>query len=399
MSSEVINFYDLLSTVIPTVIELVILNLFKFILRYVSLIISSFIIYRIYKTYSDFLLPFSISLKRKTEMKGMVEHFNPQNMIYTEKCPIPKILKPTQLLIKIYSASINPIDYKILFSRIIFIRWLYYPNYNIGYDISGIVLDVGEKVTKFKKGDLIYGFSVSGCIQEFTVAEENEIIKKPNNINFNEAASLPLVTLTAYQSLTWFYNKEDLKGKKLLVIGASGGTGHIGVQLGKYYQMEVYGVCSKKNTNDVLNYGALKVYNYDNEDSMNECLKEQFDLIFDTVSSNESIDGDQFEKYGKLLNKNGKYVGINGPIGKFFIGVIMSYFNYKSFEGGRHIHFYMKNRYKDFEEIKKIVEEGGVKPNINVREFNKDEVIKGFDELKSRRTKGKIVFEIFKEPK
>ena len=77
----------------------------------------------------------------------------------------------------------------------------------------------------------------------------------------------------------------------------------------------------------------------------------------------------------------------------------MSYFNYKSFEGGRHIHFYMKSRYKDFEEIKKIVEEGGVKPNINVREFNKDEVIKGFDELKSRRTKGKIVFEIFKEPK
>ena len=146
-------------------------------------------------------------LKRKTEMKAVIENLKENSFNYTENYPIPKITKPTQLLIKIYSASINPVDYKITFSKIPFLRWYFFPNFTIGRDICGKVIDKGEKVKNFNIGDMIYGFSKKGALQEYTISNDNEIIKKSNNINFNEASSLPLVTLTVYQSLFWFYKK------------------------------------------------------------------------------------------------------------------------------------------------------------------------------------------------
>ena len=395
-----ITFQDTISNTKLSMIELISFNLCFYFFPWISFLITLFCLYLTYKKYSEFLLPFSVNLKRKTSMKSILENPKEENIIFSNETPIPKILKPNELLIKIYSSSINPVDYKIPISKIPFLRWYFFPYFNIGYDISGKIIDKGEKVTKFNIGDFIYGFSKKGSLQEYTISNENEILKKPENINFNEASSLPLVTLTVYQSLFWFYKKEDLINKKILVIGASGGVGHVGIQLFKYFNMKVYGVCSFKNSNFVLNYGIEKVFNYDNKESLNNCLNEKFDFIFDTVSSYEKIDGNQFNIYHKTLNDNGKYVCINGNYYNFFWGVVDSFFNFKLFEKkNRHLHFMMKFRYNDLENIGKIINEGNIKPNISVREFNKDEVIKGYDELKGRRTKGKIVFEIFKDEK
>ena len=393
-----ITFQETISYTKLSIIELILFNLCFYFFPWISFLITIISLYHAYKKYSEFLLPFSIKLKRKTSMKSMLENPKESNIIFSEKTPIPKILKPNELLIKIYSSSINPVDYKFNISKIPILRWYFFPYFNIGRDISGIIIDKGEKVTKFNIGDFIYGFSKKGSLQEYTISNENEILKKPENINFNEASSLPLITLTAYQSLFWFYNKEELKDKKILIIGASGGVGHIGIQLSKYFNMKVYGICSSKNSNFVLNYGIEKVFNYDNNESLNNCLNEKFDFIFDTVSSYEKIDGNQYDIYCKTLSNNGKYVCINGNFFKFFFGVINSFFNIKLFEKkNHHLHLLMKFRYNDIENIGKIIEEGKIKPYINVREFNKDEVVKAFDELKGRRTKGKIVFEIFKD--
>ena len=327
-----ITFQDTISNTKLSMIELISFNLCFYFFPWISFLITLFCLYLTYKKYSEFLLPFSINLKRKTSMKSILENSKEENIIFSNETPIPKILKPNELLIKIYSSSINPVDYKIPISKIPFLRWYFFPYFNIGYDISGKIIDKGEKVTKFNIGDFIYGFSKKGSLQEYTISNENEIIKKPNNINFNEASSLPLVTLTVYQSLFWFYKKEDLINKKILVIGASGGVGHVGIQLFKYFNMKVYGVCSFKNSNFVLNYGIEKVFNYDNKESLNNCLNEKFDFIFDTVSSFKKNDGNQFEIYGKTLSDNGKYVCINGNYYNFFWGVVDSFFNFKLFE-------------------------------------------------------------------
>ena len=158
--------------------------------------------------------------------------------------PIPSTNR-NEVLVKVKSTSVNPIDLmkregygKTIFEKQ---RKQLFP-WILGSDVSGIIKEVGSKVTKFKEGDEVYGSSSnpnSGTYCEYAAFNQNEIDFKPNNLSFNEAASLPYVAITTWTALIrWAgIRPQDLKDKKVLIQAGSGGVGTFAIQLLKYLSL------------------------------------------------------------------------------------------------------------------------------------------------------------------
>lgn len=178
----------------------------------------------------------------------------------------PKAIN-TELLVKINAISVNPIDTK---QRAPKDR--VEENYRIlGWDVSGVVEEVGEECKDFQVGDeVFYSGSVSrqGCYSEYQLVDEKLVGKKPKNLNHTEAAALPLTALTAYEAMFEQLGinpntKEENKGKNILIIGGAGGVGSIAIQLAKYAGLTVLTTASREETAQwVTNFGADYVFNH-----------------------------------------------------------------------------------------------------------------------------------------
>jgi len=222
---------------------------------------------------------------------------------------IGELEKPTinddEILVKAYASSVNPVDWKIRKGSLKIFTGKKFPK-GVGADTVGTVVEVGEKVTGFDIGDEVYGklsgFNGSACA-EFIVAKPEDLAHKPKNLDYNEAAAVPLAALTAYQSLI---NQGGItKSSKVLVNGCSGGVGHFAVQIAKAMGADVTGVCSTKNVKLSKELGADKVIDYTKENVTDNDVK--YDIFFDAVAN---------QSYGKIkpiLNKNGRYVTTSHP--------------------------------------------------------------------------------------
>ena len=186
--------------------------------------------------------------------------------------PIPSTNR-NEVLVKVKSTSVNPIDLmkregygKTIFEKQ---RKQLFP-WILGSDISGIVMKVGSKVTKFKEGDEIYGSSSSpnsGTYCEYAVFNQNEIDFKPNNLSFNEAASLPYVAITTWTALIrWAgIRPQDLEDKKVFIQAGSGGVGTFAIQLLNYWGAKIATTCSESNHVLVKKLGAETAINYNTQ--------------------------------------------------------------------------------------------------------------------------------------
>jgi NADPH:quinone reductase-like Zn-dependent oxidoreductase len=334
---------------------------------------------------------------------------------------LPEITKDDEILVKVYSASLNPVDYKIVFTRIPFYRWFLFPNLGIGKDFSGEVVQVGQKITQFKIGDNVFGFSKYGCFQEYTIAKENWVHIIPERIMFEQAAAVPLVGCTTYQALTYFYKsinnnenmnadfgyEQDLSGKIVLVIGASGGCGHIGIQIAKFLNAtQVFGVCSRENIDNVNKLEACEeIFGYDSmnfESSMDASLltedgQPKVDIILDTVSSRE--DGDFGKNYMKYLKPDGEYVALNSSsIIKFCTGLIRAFIPKLNFEKkGTHVHMLNRDDNKGLEVLYNMMSQGRIIFLNKSVMFEPQAIEEAINMLKSRRTVGKLVCNIIED--
>lgn len=168
----------------------------------------------------------------------------------------------------------------------------------LGWDLAGEVVSVGKDVQRFQEGDHVYGMSGNGTnAQYISMPEEGSITLKPDNMTYEEAASVPFGALSAL----FFLRKGKIKtGQKVLVYGASGSLGTFAVQLANYFGAEVTGVCSTSNLQLVKSLGADHVIDYTKEDfTKNE---EAYDIIFDTVGKTS------FSRCKHVLQPNGHYV-------------------------------------------------------------------------------------------
>ena len=321
----------------------------------------------------------TIPKSMKAALYDVKQHFKIKDIA------VPKFSED-ELLIRVKAAAINPIDYKIITVKIPFYRWLVQPT--VGRDFSGCVIDIGSNVSKFKIGDEVYGNAIGGSIQEYTVVNKNQIGHKPSNMTFPEAASIGLAAATSLQALN---NWGELNNKNVLIIGASGGTGSFGVQLAKYYNNKVYGVCGPKNVDYVKSLGADVIVDYSKYESFDSLENVEFDLIYDTVTSQE--DQDQRMIYGKFLKKDGKYVQINAKGSDWSRSIFRKLTGINLEKSNFHVTLLDWNN-EDLEILRKIAAEGKLTTKIQIFNFDKKDVNTAFEQLKSRRTVGKIVIEI-----
>lgn len=196
----------------------------------------------------------------------------------------PEPLQPSQVRIKVHSAAINPIDYKLIeFGAT---RLSSHPTadkpFRIGYDVSGEVVQVGQDVKRFQRGDLVFGsanWATSGTLAEFVAMEEAHLVAKPSKLSFNEAAGVPLAALTSYQALTAYANLQP--GQRVLVIGASGGTGSFAVQIARGLGAHVIATASFRNEEYVKALGAHQVIDYTKAKWVDVLAPHSIDVIYD----------------------------------------------------------------------------------------------------------------------
>lgn len=313
---------------------------------------------------------------------------------------LPKVLnigevpKPTpkdkEVLVRIHSASINDWDWGLVRGKPFVIRMIYglkKPRINIpGVDISGKIVEVGQKVKSFKAGDDIY-CDLSDCgfggFAEYVCVPERILCKKPSTINYNEASALPHAGLLALQGLV---EKGKVKsGQSILINGAGGGVGTLGIQILKSYDVKVAGVDSGEKLSLMKSLGYDTVMDYKKVDFTE--TEERYDLILDT-KSNRSV-----FKYARALRKNGTYITVGGSMFRLFeilfLGSLISLFT------GKKLRILNLQPNKGLNEISKLVENGQVRPTVDgPYGFVKiPSLIKYFGE---GRHKGKIIVEIKK---
>ncbi|KAL3790407.1 hypothetical protein HJC23_013579 [Cyclotella cryptica] len=299
------------------------------------------------------------------------------------------LLRPNEVLLRVKSAAINPVDYKL--PRMI-------GGTVVGLDVSGIVEKVGKDVTSFEEGDHVFGRAIdgkgtpSGSLAEWAVANMEEVAKKPNFLQFDEAAALPTAYLTGINSLRDAGKVRE--GSSVLVIGASGGCGLAGVQLAKAMgAARVVGICSGKNFDFVRTHGGIEeLVDYTDDAAVRKFVEEnagKFDCIYDTATGSGKGEDYVSTAVPTLLKKEtGEYVQINGKPSDWL----------RKFAGMEKEHRALvltKSKAKsDLELVATLLEATKARPYLNVKNFDETGVKDAFEQLKERRTKGKMVFNI-----
>ncbi|KAJ8653758.1 hypothetical protein O0I10_010557 [Lichtheimia ornata] len=231
----------------------------------------------------------------------------------------PAIRNPNDILVKVKAVSVNPIEAKYRAGNVPDMLFKNPPNI-IGSDYAGIVVAKGSAVKDFEIGDEVYGgLSVPigqeyGAYAEYLVTTlgKGAIVKKPSNMSFEEAAAVGIAGITSFQGIVVLGNMpiKSSSGKKILVIGGSGGVGTYAVQLGKATGAHVVAICSERNSEFVSSLGADRTVAYNLQHEMDELKKEvnSYDAIFDCVGGD-----DYYNQFVGLLKKGSVYATAVGP--------------------------------------------------------------------------------------
>ncbi|MEB3280059.1 MAG: zinc-dependent alcohol dehydrogenase family protein [Lyngbya sp.] len=326
-------------------------------------------------------------------MKAIViEEFGSPNVFKTAELPLPNVI-PNHVLIRVAATSINPVDYKIRQGIIADIA----PEFPavLHGDVAGIIEAVGEGVTQFQVGDAVYACAggvkgTAGALAEFMLADASLVAPKPPALTMAEAAALPLVSITAWEGL--MDRAKIQPGQKVLVYGATGGVGHIGVQLAKAAGATVYGLVSSPEKAKIAeNLGADFTINYRQktaEQFVAEYTDGQgFDVVFDTVGD------DNLQNAFKAAKLNGTVVSIlalsqqdltllhaKGLTLHLVFMLIPMLFNQ-----GRAYHGEILLK------LAELVEAGKVRPLLDAKTFTIDDIAAAHQHAESGQAVGKVV--------
>ena len=293
-----------------------------------------------------------------------------------------------QVLVKVLAASVNPYDWHFMRGEPYVMRignGLRKPKgMRIGVDFSGTVEAVGKNITQFKAGDEVFG-GRTGSFAEYVVISEKFLMRKPENLSFEQAGAVQIAGLTALQGLR---DQGKLKaGEKVLINGASGGVGTFAVQIGKALGAEITGVCSTRNIDLVRGLGADQVIDYTKEDFTKRA--ERYDLILDMVGNHGLL------ACRRALKPDGRYVMIGGPKGRWIapMDTLLRAFLLKPFVK-QEMGFMMSqiNR-DDLMFLRELMQAGKVTPVIE-RTYSLNEVREAVAHVESGRARGKVVVTI-----
>jgi NADPH:quinone reductase-like Zn-dependent oxidoreductase len=306
--------------------------------------------------------------------------------------PKPKV-GDNQALIQVHAAGVNPLDWKIRRGDLKFLLRSPFPLV-LGNDVSGIVVQAGSAVRDFQPGDEVYamvdgnsapvrsGFAKCGAYAEFAVTRADTLAPKPPTLTHEEAASVPLAALTAWQALR---QKAHIQpGQSILINGASGGVGIFAVQMAKKLGAAVTAVCSEANAGLVTNLGAGRVVDY-RKFAVTE-LKQPFDIVYDVVAATS------FAQCKHLLKKGGVFV-TNIP--SFGVMLSAATFPLRRFFGARkkQVAAWVRPVGKDLAEISALIAAGKLRTVIDTV-YPLEEIRKAHAYSQSGRVKGKLVLKV-----
>jgi NADPH:quinone reductase-like Zn-dependent oxidoreductase len=250
--------------------------------------------------------------------------------------------KENEVLIKVCATSINPLDWRMKAAR-------------PGVDVAGQVERVGSNVTKFKTGDAVFG-AAKGAFAHHAVGKESDLALKPDNITFEQAASVPIAGLTALQGLR---DVGHLKSEqKVLINGAAGGVGTFAVQIAKGFGAHVTGVCSAGNVAQTLALGADRAIDYASRDFTTG--EERYDLLLDNVGDRPLSD------LRHVLTPRGRcvLVGAQKKLWPILMRVLKALL-LSPFQRQKFIFFIAKVRPADLIILGELMQSGKVKPAID----------------------------------
>lgn len=297
----------------------------------------------------------------------------PDRLAYADAAiPEPK---DDEVLIKVCASSLNALDYRMIKMGIL-------PGGKIpGADIAGIIERTGNKVQRFRPGDEVIG-DISGHglggLAEYATAPENVLALKPANLGFAESASLPLAAVTALQALR---DKGKIeKGKKVLIVGSSGGVGTYAIQIARHYGGIVTSVCSTGNVEQTISLGSDKVIDYKQEDFTR--INDSYDIIL-AVNGNYPLTA-----YKRLLSPNGIYINAGGSMAQILKSVLLG--KIMSFGSKKMLFLIAKTNSKDLEIIVSLAESGRIKPVID-KKYPFDKAIEAVRYIAQGHARGKVV--------
>ena len=297
-----------------------------------------------------------------------------------------EIEKPTagddEVLIKVRAASVNPLDWRLMRGRPYIVRILFglrKPKITRpGRDVAGQVEAVGRNVTQFKPGNAVFG-ACSGAFAEYVCTSELALVMKPNNVTFEQAASVPVAALTALQGLR---DKGRIqRGHKVLVDGASGGVGTFAVQIAKSFGAEVTAVCSTRNVDTAQSIGADHVIDYTRENFTQS--GQRYDLILAANAYHSIFD------YKRALRPKGIYVMAGGGgvqmLQGMFLGPLLSLI------GSKKMRFFITKLNKtDLVLLKDFLAAGKIVTVID-RRYPLSDVAEALRYLEEGHARGKVV--------
>lgn len=278
-----------------------------------------------------------------------------------------------QVLVKVHASSINPFDTKLREGAMP----INFP-FTLGLDIAGVVTEVGQEVSNFSVGNKVYGSGAvlagaTGAFAEFVATPASIVAKMPKNLNFDEAAALPLVGVSALQALKEHINL--LPNQRILIHGGAGGIGHIAVQLAKQLGAFVVATANSEDAKYVKSLGAREIIDYKKERF--EEKYPDFDAVFDTVG------GEVFEKSFKVLKPGGILVSMVAQDDKK-IG---------DQRGVKAISQFTKVSTERLDKLTEFIEKGAVKVKVD-KVYSLDNIKEAFKDKESGNVKGKIVIEV-----
>lgn len=328
----------------------------------------------------------------------IVDQYKKKGTLRFGEMPEPE-LQDDDVLVQIHAAGVNMLDSKIRDGEFKLILPYRLPLI-LGNDVAGVVVRVGRKVRRFKPGDEVYARPHQdriGTFAEFIAMNEADVALKPKNLTMEEAASIPLVGLTAWQVLIERANLK--KGQKVLIHAGSGGVGTFAIQLARHIGATVATTTSAANVDLVKSLGADVVIDYKKEDF--EKLLSGYDVVLNSLGK------DTLEKSLKVLKPGGKLISISGPPdvafakengSNWFLQQVMRLLSFgirKKAKRSRvsYSFVFMRANGGQLHEITSLIEAGIIRPVMD-RVFPFEGTNDALAYIETGRSKGKVVVKV-----
>ena len=329
-------------------------------------------------------------------MKAFIlDRYGSADRVRAGDVPDPEV-REDEVLVQIHAAGVNLLDSKLRNGEFKLILRYRLPLI-LGHDVAGVVIRVGSRVRRFKPGDEVYARPADGRIgafAEFIAIKEEDVALKPRALTMEEAASIPLVGLTAWQALVERANLKE--GQKVLIHAGSGGVGTFAIQLAKHVGATVATTTSTANVDLARSLGADVVIDYKKEDFAH--VLHDYDVVLN------SLDKVTLEKSLRVLKPGGQLISISGPPDVAFARSLGASWVFRMITGAlsygirakakhrqaKYSFLFMRANGGQLAEITSLIDEGIIRPVVD-RVFPFASTKEAMAYVEAGRAKGKVV--------